>query len=146
MITAKCTKASVSKEDICYSYLGHDLELGKEYEVESINMGQSHTTIRLKDRPNLYNSVYLAFYENGNPLDIYKDRRFNPYIKGFMEGEIVDFETYTAVVLCACRTSAVIKYYYSDNKFDVEKVGISEIRLLTEEEKEQRKDKINKLV
>lgn len=145
MVKAICIKESVNKNDTLYYYIGHDLEVGKEYEVDRIEMGSSITNVYLKDKERVYNSVYLKFEENGKPIDIFKDRRFNPYIKGFIEGDIVDFETYTAIVMCACSTSAIIKYYYSTDKFDVEKVGTSEIRLLTPEEKEIRKDKIAKL-
>lgn len=76
MITAKVIRES-SKET---SWLQHDLEVGKEYEVESIEMGQSYTSIFLKNRKGSYNSVIFEFYEDGKELDIYSDERFNPYI------------------------------------------------------------------
>lgn len=68
MILAECCKKS------------NDLEIGKQYEVECISMGQSHTSIQLKDKKGIYNSVIFKFYENGNELDIYSDKRFNPYL------------------------------------------------------------------
>lgn len=75
MITAK-----VIKETENDPWLKHDLEYGKEYEVENINMGQSHTSIYLVDKPFPYNSIFFKFYEDGKPLDIYRDKRFNKYI------------------------------------------------------------------
>lgn len=79
MITAKVIKKSQN-----YTWLNHDLEYGKEYEVEDIDMGQSYTSIYLKDMKNSYNSVIFEFYEDGKPLNIYRDTRFNPYI--FLRG------------------------------------------------------------
>jgi len=57
------------------------LELGERFEVESISMGQSHTSIYLKEFPIGFNSVFFSFEENGMPLDIYGDPRFNPYLR-----------------------------------------------------------------
>lgn len=60
------------------------LEVGKDYEVRSISMGQSHTTVYLKDRPKGYNwgynSIYFKFYEDGKKVNIYKNKKFNPYL------------------------------------------------------------------
>lgn len=53
---------------------------GKEYPVEHISMGQSYTHVRLEGISDLINSVCLKFYENGKQLDIYNDKRFNPYL------------------------------------------------------------------
>lgn len=57
---------------------------GEVYEVEDISMGQSYTSIYLKNpkegTKNPFNSVFFKFYENGKKLDIFSDRRFNPYI------------------------------------------------------------------
>ena len=75
MITAKVIKKS--QDD---TWLNHDLEYGKEYEVRGIDMGQSYTSVYLKDMRNPYNSVIFEFYEDGKQLDIYRDTRFNPYI------------------------------------------------------------------
>ena len=75
MITAKVIRES--QDDW---WLNHDLEYGKEYEVRGIDMGQSYTSVYLKDMRNPYNSVIFEFYEDGKPLDIYRDTRFNPYI------------------------------------------------------------------
>lgn len=76
-IYAKCVRES-DKE--C-SWLEHDLEVGKMYEVEKISMGQSYTSICLKDKKHSYNSVIFDFYEGDKQIDIYSDKRFNPYIK-----------------------------------------------------------------
>lgn len=75
MITAKVIRKS--QNDAC---LNHDLEYGKMYEVEDIDMGQSYTSIYLKDMRNPYNSVIFKFYEDGKPLNIYRDKRFNKYL------------------------------------------------------------------
>lgn len=75
MITAEVIKKS--QDD---TWLNHDLEYGKMYEVDGIDMGQSYTSVYLKNMINPYNSVIFEFYEDGKPLDIYRDTRFNPYI------------------------------------------------------------------
>lgn len=79
MITAKVIRKSQND-----AWLNHDLEYGKTYEVVDIDMGQSFTSIYLKDMKNPYNSVIFEFYEDGEPLDIYRDARFNKYI--FLRG------------------------------------------------------------
>lgn len=75
MITAKVIKES--QNDV---WLNHDLEYGKTYEVKDIDMGQSYTSVYLDGKPFPYNSVLFEFYEDGKPLDIYLDKRFNKYI------------------------------------------------------------------
>lgn len=75
-IYAKCIRES---EEDC-SWLKHDLEVGKLYEVKDIYMGQSSTSVSLKERNKCYNSVYLEFYENDRIINIFEDERFNPYI------------------------------------------------------------------
>ena len=78
MIQAKCYKYS----DPSVPALHHDLEVGKIYEVSKISMGQFFTSIILKKYPEkIYNSVFFEFFEDGKPLDIYNDKRFNPYLK-----------------------------------------------------------------
>lgn len=57
-----------------------ELEVGGEYDVFNIMMGQSHTAIYLENFDKPFNSVNFEFFENGEPLDIFKDSRFNPYI------------------------------------------------------------------
>lgn len=58
-----------------------EIEVGKEYEVEDILMNSCHTTIILKAKPGGYNSVCFEFYKDGKPHDIYKDPKYNPYLK-----------------------------------------------------------------
>ena len=77
MITAKVIRES----DENISCLQHDLEVGKEYPVSLISVCSFHTDIYLQDRNKIYNSVYFEFFEDGKPLDIFKDKRFNPYIR-----------------------------------------------------------------
>lgn len=63
-------------------------EVGQRYEVEHIDMGQSSTSIYLKDYPdNCFNSVFFTFEEGGKDLDIFSDARFNPYISMFRKGD-----------------------------------------------------------
>lgn len=75
MITAKVIRESQDDR-----WLNHDLEYGKTYEVEDIDMGQSYTSVYIVDKPYPYNSIFFEFYENGKLLDIYNDARFNPYL------------------------------------------------------------------
>lgn len=75
MIIAKCIKNIDPWGD-----KKTDLEVGKEYEVERVSMGGSYTSIFLVGKRGSYNSVMFEFYENGKELDIYKDKRFNPYL------------------------------------------------------------------
>lgn len=53
------------------------------YEVEHISMGQSYTSIYLSNpkvgTKNPFNSVMFDFFEDDKELDIFSDRRFNPY-------------------------------------------------------------------
>ena len=56
------------------------LEDDQSYEVEFIDMGQYHTSISLNGFREHFNSVCFEFFENGKPLNIYKDKRFNPYM------------------------------------------------------------------
>jgi len=76
MITAKCVKNVNPTGTGTY-----DLAVGESYEVEEISMGSSFTFITLKGKSDAYNSICFSFYENGKPLDIYNDARFNPYLK-----------------------------------------------------------------
>ena len=51
------------------------------YEVERVNMGQSLTTVKLKGFNTTFNSVLFDFYdENGAPVNIYKNPRYNSYL------------------------------------------------------------------
>lgn len=59
-----------------------DMPIGKKYEVEHISVGQSHTNICLVGHNGFFNSVHFEFTDDaGNPVDIFKDARFNPYIQ-----------------------------------------------------------------
>lgn len=53
---------------------------GVDYDVESISMGQSITYICLSGLNGTFNSVQFDFYEDGSPINIYRDMRFNPYL------------------------------------------------------------------
>ena len=53
---------------------------GKKYEVQDICMGGSYTSIWLKNIKGSFNSVQFEFEENGKPIDIYDDPRYNPYL------------------------------------------------------------------
>lgn len=57
------------------------LKLGESYEVCSISMGQSHTHIFLKGIDCIFNSVNFDFYEDGEPIIIQRDPRYNPYLR-----------------------------------------------------------------
>ena len=68
----------------CYPENGYhpidELDVGSEYNVSNIIMGQSHTDIYLENFTMPFNSVNFEFFENGCPIDIFKDDRFNLYI------------------------------------------------------------------
>lgn len=57
------------------------LEVGKKYEVKHLSMGQSYTSVYLKDIEGVFNSVQFDFEEDGILIDIYDDDRYNPYIE-----------------------------------------------------------------
>lgn len=56
------------------------LKVGERYEIEDISMGGFYTSIYLKDIKGSFNSVQFEFEENGKPIDIYDDPRYNPYL------------------------------------------------------------------
>ena len=76
-----------------YPNYGHDydeeyakkmgLKVGERYEVENVDMGQSYTSIYLKDIRGNFNSVQFEFEEDEKPIDIYDDPRYNPYLRYF---------------------------------------------------------------
>ena len=76
MIEAKCIK----NKDPWSNTLYEKLEINKVYKVDYIDMGQSSTDIYLKGIKHSFNSVCFKFYENKRPINIYKDKRFNPYL------------------------------------------------------------------
>jgi len=57
------------------------LEVGKEYNVERVDMGQSSTGIYLSGFSVSFNSVQFDFFEDGKPIDIYRSPKYNPYIR-----------------------------------------------------------------
>ena len=57
-----------------------ELILNHEYEVDYISMGQSYTSIFLHGHKHAYNSVFFDFEENGEPIDIYRSPKYNPYL------------------------------------------------------------------
>ena len=59
----------------------HKLEVGKEYLVEDVSMGQSYTSVYLKEIPGVFNSVNFDFFKDGKPHNIFKDPDYNPYIR-----------------------------------------------------------------
>ena len=75
MITAKC----INNRQL-WPEKELSLEVSKSYEVDHIDMGQSFTFVHLKGLEEWFNSLCFEFYEDDKPLDIYKDKRFNPYI------------------------------------------------------------------
>jgi len=56
------------------------LVVGSDYPVSNISVGQSYTNVSLENFPGTFNSVQFEFYEDGEPINIFRDRRFNPYI------------------------------------------------------------------
>jgi len=75
VITARCLKTVDPWGDKPL-----DLELGHYYEVKAIQMGSSLTLIELKGL-GLYNSLCFDFFEDGKPMNIFEDKRFNPYLR-----------------------------------------------------------------
>ena len=61
------------------------LEVGKEYPVERVNMGQSTTDIYLVGYTGIFNSVQFDFFEDGKPIDIYRSPKYNPYLQRRMQ-------------------------------------------------------------
>ena len=53
---------------------------GTDYDLHRIIMGQSSTWVYLVGHGHPFNSVQFEFFEKGRPLDIYRDKRFNPYM------------------------------------------------------------------
>lgn len=75
MVTAKCIKERNPWGDIPTT-----LTLGKEYEVKYIEMSSAITFVFIKEQKGVFNSLCFEFYEDGKPLDIFSDIRFNPYL------------------------------------------------------------------
>ena len=56
------------------------LKIGANYEVADIIMGQSHTSIYLQNINGSFNAVQFDFEEDGQPVDIYRTTKYNPYL------------------------------------------------------------------
>ena len=58
-----------------------NFKVGDKFEVENISMGQSYTSLTLKKFPKQsFNSSNFNFEEDGKELNIFNDKRFNPYL------------------------------------------------------------------
>ena len=56
------------------------LILNQRYEVSDVSMGQSHTTIHLKDFPKVaFNSISFEFYHDDELIDLVDFPEYNPY-------------------------------------------------------------------
>ena len=55
------------------------LKVGEKYEVEYLSMGQSNTSVYLKDVKGVFNSVQFDFEEDGKLISIYDSPKYNPY-------------------------------------------------------------------
>jgi hypothetical protein len=53
---------------------------GEKYEVSWVDMGGCSTSITLMNNDKGYNSVMFEFEEDGIPIDIFRDKRYNPYL------------------------------------------------------------------
>lgn len=58
------------------------LTVGYEYQVTDLYMGLTHTEIYLAGFVEPFNSVHFDFYENGREIDIFRDARYNPWLRG----------------------------------------------------------------
>lgn len=77
MVTAKVLK----NKDPFSGQVYKGLKIGNEEIVENVHIDQSLTYIDLFGFPNqTFNSVCFEFYEDEKELDIYSDKRFNPYL------------------------------------------------------------------
>jgi hypothetical protein len=65
-----------NKEDI------KDIPVGTVFEVDDISISQSHTSFTCVGHNKSFNSVQFEFIDDdGKPVDIFADARFNPYIQ-----------------------------------------------------------------
>lgn len=68
--------------------LDSPLVLNQLYEVETVNMGQSYTSIYLKDFPNRhFNSVSFDFYHDDKQIKLQDFPQYNPYYDGYENEE-----------------------------------------------------------
>lgn len=81
MLIAKYTKSNCGYRDD-RQQVSRFLTLGEKYPVSYVSMGQSHTSIYLTDFPHVpFNSVFFDFEEDGKAINIFADKRYNPYIR-----------------------------------------------------------------
>lgn len=57
------------------------LEIGTEYDVEDIMMGQSNTSVGLVGIKGAYNSISFKFMHDGREIDIFRSPLINPYMR-----------------------------------------------------------------
>lgn len=69
-----------------------NLKVGDRIPVRDIDMGQSSTSIYLDGYKGSFNSVFFEFEENGKEIDIYGDRRYNPYLSMYDDCDPEDLE------------------------------------------------------
>ena len=64
------------------------LVLNQFYEVAAVNMGQSYTSISLKDFPNKsFNSVSFDFYHDDEQIYLQDFPEYNPYYYDYEDDE-----------------------------------------------------------
>lgn len=73
MLLAKCIKLDEPVFMCADTCKVTELELDKEYEVETVEMNRFYTDIELKNIDRKFNSVIFEFYEDGKEIDIYSD-------------------------------------------------------------------------
>ena len=69
-----------------------NLKVGDRIPVRDIDMGQSSTSIYLDGYKGSFNSVFFEFEENGKEIDIYGDKRYNPYLSMYDDCDPEDLE------------------------------------------------------
>lgn len=75
----KTLRAGYDCEEEMVKSLG--FKVGDKFEVNFISIGGSSTSVQLKDfADQSFNSVFFEFEEDRKELDIFKDKRFNPYL------------------------------------------------------------------
>lgn len=67
-------------------------KVGDRIPVRDIDMGQSSTSIYLEGYQGSFNSVFFEFEENGKEIDIYSDKRYNPYLSMYDDCDLEDEE------------------------------------------------------
>jgi hypothetical protein len=69
-------KAKITDNEECTN-----LQVGNLYDVEEIDIGQSSTSIKLKDYEFPIRFVHnMKFYHRDKEIDIFKSKAFNPYL------------------------------------------------------------------